>query len=684
MTARRVITTAALAVLAALALGSPADAKQRWRRCPEADGPSCTTVRVPLDRSRAREGNVGLHVARVAFGRKRGPFLMYLSGGPGGAGVYEMIDVLFELPELVDRYTVIGFDQRGTGASGLLRCSELERDERLRSTSAAEKCARRLGPKRAFYTTPDTVADMEAIRKAVGARSLTLFGISYGTELALAYAREHPDRVDRLLLDSVVDPDESDPFGLAGFRAMGPSLAALCPDRCRGLSADPAADLTALTAKLRVAPLRGSWFDRRGRRLTGTLRPTAIADLLYDADYNPALRAGVPMAVRAALDNDDAAPMLRLLADSDSYSVPSDPRDFSAARYAAVCEETPLPWPRGTPLDDRFAVARDRALALPGAAFAPFDAEVAYADEIDLCLRWPDPGRPPRAVGGAYPPVPTLILQGQEDLRTPPEVSAHVATLIQGTRRVLLPGVGHAVVGADPSGCGRRQVLRFVAGERVRTRCPRAPTDVPATGVPPVSFAALAPAAGLEGRVGRTVSAVDATLDFLGFALSPALDAGESGGGLRGGTYRYRRRLSLRGVVVVPGVRVSGSEGRSGTLTLRVRGAAAAGGTVRVTRRGRLTGRLGGRRVAARLANRPPRPFTFSAGAATSLAAAGAASLSRRRGRAGRLRQRRASRGGSAVPVAARGDRRPIGAACNVTRVGGQRARVGSAGGLRR
>ena len=71
---------------------------------------------------------------------------------------------------------------------------------------------------------------MEAIRKAVGVRKLTLFGISYGTELALAYARAHPDRVDRLILDSAVDPDESDPFGLAGFRAMGPTLASLCPD----------------------------------------------------------------------------------------------------------------------------------------------------------------------------------------------------------------------------------------------------------------------------------------------------------------------------------------------------------------------------------------------------------------------------------------------------------------------
>jgi pimeloyl-ACP methyl ester carboxylesterase len=634
----RAITTAAIALLAVLAVAAPAGAAQRtqptssagtgWRSCPEADGPRCTTVRVPLDRTGAVPGHVDLHVARVAFARERGSFLMYLSGGPGGAGVYEMVDVLFELPRLAREYTVIGFDQRGTGASGLLRCRELERDGRLRSTAAAEKCARRLGPKRAFYTTPDTVADMEAIRRAVGAPKLTLFGISYGTELALEYAREHPDRVERLILDSVVDPDESDPFGLAGFRAMGPSLASLCPDGCRALSAGPGADLTALTAKLRAAPLRGSWFDRRGRRHTGTVEPIKIADLLYDADYDPALRAGVPMAVRAALDNDDAAPLLRLLAASRAYSVPFDPRDFSAARYATVCEETPLPWPRGTPLDARFGVARDRALALPGSAFAPFDAEVAYADEIDLCLRWPDPGQPPRAIGGAYPAVPALILQGQEDLRTPPEVSAHVATLIPGTQRVTVPGVGHAIIGADPSGCGRRQLLRFVAGEAVRSRCPRVPTDVPPTGVPPASFAALAPAAGLDGRVGRTVSALDATLDFLDFALSPALGLRSGGGGLRGGSYRLSPELSLRGFAVVPGVRVSGSERRDGSLALRVRGAAAAPGAVRITDHGGLRGRLGGRRVAARLANRPPQPLGLFGRLAT------AASRQRRSARA--------------------------------------------------
>jgi len=603
MTMRRAITTAALALLL---LAAPAEGKLRWRGCPEAEGVKCAKLRVPLDRSGATKGGVDLRVARVSFSRHRDRHLMYLSGGPGGAGVIEMVDVLLEVPRLMREFTVLGFDQRGTGRSGLLRCPAIERDARLRSTAAGEACARRLGPKRAFYTTPDSVEDMEAIRKATGADKLTLFGISYGTQLALAYARAYPNRVERMILDSTVDLDDRDPFGLAGFRAMAPTLRALCPAACSGISADPAADLAALTAKLRAAPLRGEWYDGRGRRRRGTVRPIAMSDLMYDADYNPALRAGLPMAVRAALDHDDAAPLLRLLSASARYAFPSAPRQFSAARYGVVCEETPLPWPPGTPLDDRFRVARERALALPPSAFSPFDAEVAYADEIDLCLRWPDPGRPPPPPGGPYPAVPTLLLQGEEDLRTPPEASARVAAAIPGAQRVTVPGVGHAIIGADPSGCGRRQLLRFLAGKGVRAQCPRVSTGVPATGVPPTSLAQLPPAAGLAGKVGQTVSAVDATLDFVDFALSPAIDFTGRGGGLRGGSYRLKRRLSLRGVVVVPGVRVSGRQLRSGALALRVGGSAAAHGRVEVSRRGRLTGRLGGRRVRAQLANGVP------------------------------------------------------------------------------
>ena len=111
---------------------------------------------------------------------------------------------------------------------------------------------------------------MEAIRAELGAEKLTLFGISYGTELAIAYARAYPDRVERLILDSVVDADDPDPFFTVGFRAMGPSLRSLCPDRCRGISADPAADLTQLVAQRAGDAAAGVRLRRRSGARTAS------------------------------------------------------------------------------------------------------------------------------------------------------------------------------------------------------------------------------------------------------------------------------------------------------------------------------------------------------------------------------------------------------------------------------
>ena len=317
----------------------------------------------------------------------------------------EFGDVMFEVGGLGRDYQLVSYDQRGTGGSGLLRCRALERDPRLRSTGAGAACARRLGARRAFYGTRESVEDVEALRQALGVEKLTLFGISYGTKLALAYARAHPDRVERMALDSVLDPDDADVFGLEPYHAMPASLAALCPDGCRGVSADPAGDLARLVARLRSAPQRGVVYGLRGRRRPATLTALALSDLMFDSDYNPAMRAGIPAAVRAALDNGDPAPLLRLADSAASLASLPEPRSFSAARYATVCEETPLPWPRGAPFGERVARARAEADRLGPGAFFPFGFEEARADEIDLCLRWPEATPAPadgrRVPGGA-------------------------------------------------------------------------------------------------------------------------------------------------------------------------------------------------------------------------------------------------------------------------------------------
>ena len=106
MTVRRALTILLLAAVALL--GGSRSAAQAWTGC--YGDLDCTRVTVPLDRSGNVPGSVRLRVARADFAGRGAPTMMYLSGGPGGAGVLEMIDVMLTVPSLLDRYRVIGFD----------------------------------------------------------------------------------------------------------------------------------------------------------------------------------------------------------------------------------------------------------------------------------------------------------------------------------------------------------------------------------------------------------------------------------------------------------------------------------------------------------------------------------------------------------------------------------------------
>jgi pimeloyl-ACP methyl ester carboxylesterase len=76
----------------------------------------------------------------------------------------------------------------------------------------AAACARSLreaGVDLDAYTTEDSVADLEALRRALGAERIDLLGISYGSHLAMAYLRAHPERVRRVVLAGLEGPDHT-------------------------------------------------------------------------------------------------------------------------------------------------------------------------------------------------------------------------------------------------------------------------------------------------------------------------------------------------------------------------------------------------------------------------------------------------------------------------------------------
>ena len=136
-----------------------------------------------------------------------------------------------------------------------------------------------------------------------------------------------------------------------------------------------------------------------------------------------------------------------------------------------MCEESAFPWDRTADPATRRRQARAALRTVPAGALAPFDRASALREGLlTLCADWPAPTR----VVAPAPPlpanVPTLILSGELDLRTPLERARRLARELPGARIVVQPGVGHDVLGARPGGCVDRTVAAFLA-RRAAPRC---------------------------------------------------------------------------------------------------------------------------------------------------------------------------------------------------------------------
>ncbi len=568
-------------------------------------------------------GTIGLSVERKLAGAQPSATAMVaLAGGPGQPALpFAEFNAKTMAAGMGSRDLLV-FDQRGTGTSDPLSCPALEGFETAGLKGTFQACAEQIGAARGGFTTQETVQDIEALRQAGGYEKLVLYGTSYGTKVALEYAERYPQRVEALVLDSVVPTSGPEPFGIPSLEAVPGVVRELCAQRaCAGITPEPLADLSTLIARLRRHSLSGSVYDGLGHRHDTTMDELSLLDVLEAGDLNPALRALLPAAIRSALQG-DPDPLLRLQALSEGL-IPNVPGTSSAAGteetdealfVTTTCEEAPFPWQRGASSATRLAEALAYLRAQPSADFSPFDASTALrASLIEDCAGWPDASPPPPAQR-PLPDVPTLILSGGQDLRTPTTNARAVAALIPDAQVEVVPFTGHSVIGSDLTGCAARALSAFFAGEVVPP-CTGAVDALPPTPVTPTSLAAIRPPNGLSGRPGRTLVAVlDTLLDLNRQVIAATLQAdmqlpsGSSFGGLRGGYARLNATsATLRNLSFVPGVQLSGTfpvrDKRLALSTIRISGPGGSSGSVRIgSSSKRVTGVLGGRRFDLSLA----------------------------------------------------------------------------------
>jgi len=613
----------AVALLLALV---PVQAHAAAKPCRHQPRFACATLTVPLDHAGRVPGTIGIRYAvqrRVPASR---PVLVALSGGPGQASVNAAESFTLSLGPALRRYRLAVLDQRGTGESGALDCPVIQHEDGLAPVVPQElaDCATRIGERRVFYSTVDSVHDIEALRRALGVERIALMGVSYGTFVAEQYARLYPEHTDRLILDSVVGAKGIDAFLLDTYLRMPRVLREQCARRaCAGITKDPVADVAKLAGILEKGTVSGPTFDSRGRRHT-TRYETAddLANVLIGADLNPYVQAALPAAIRAAVKGD---PAMLLHLRRATAGPPTKLADLSAGLNVATnCQDTLLPYPLSAPLADRPGML-EQGLTLEDAALYPLThATVASNSIAHDCLLWPggDGISPPSQA--PLPDVPALILDGRLDLRTPLENGQLLARELPHARIVTVPGTGHDELDSDLTGCTAKALKRFVDGEAVGDPCRGKTNGVDPYPIAPRALGGFRVAPGTHGARGRVVSAAIVSAIDARVAVLQDLYAGFAhlrGGGLRGGSYELRGadRLVLRGYRYLRSVRVSGSlRLGAGNVVgrMRVNGPGRLDGTLVLDRHGRAHGRIGGRGVST---GRAPRGE-----AATALALGGA------------------------------------------------------------
>lgn len=429
-----------------------------WGRCEDtADSPApggdwqCAALKAPLDWSEPDGETIDLALIRSkAKGDQRVGSLLFNFGGPGGSGVSMMPSYGESVSSLHERYDLVSWDPRGVAASEGVRCradEAIDAAETVDSTpdTPAEEqaylkdaadfgkgCRKAAGKLMSHVSTTDTARDMDLMRYVLGDEKMHYFGISYGTELGGVYAHLFPERVGRVVLDAVVDPD-ADTMGHAENQARGFQRA--LDDYLKSTGQEPDAGsrkISALLERLDAEPLPTS---SSGRKLTQTLALTGIVLPLYSKTSWPALTS----ALTAAEEGDGS----ELLALADGYNERDESGHYGTTTHSQRVISC---------LDDRQrpTVEETKARLPRFEKVSPVFGAFLGWDTAGWCHDWPVPGQHETPEVSAPGAAPILVVGNTGDPATPYEGARRMADELGGDVGVMLTwkGEGHGAYGS--------------------------------------------------------------------------------------------------------------------------------------------------------------------------------------------------------------------------------------------
>lgn len=419
----------------------------------------CGLVTVPADWSVDNGTTIKLAVYRIPSTSSTAAAdpVVYLEGGPGGSGVALVAEFAVEstLAYLRERSDVFVIDQRGTGYSQpALFCPEVFKatDEEGDVLASHQACHDRLlgdGVNVADYNSAYSAKDINGVRQALGIAEWNLYGLSYGTRLALTVMRDVPDGVRSVILDSVFPPDIN---GLSET----PYVSYWVIDQ---IATNCAMDAECIASISDIKSVIETGIARLAANPVGELTASAYLEALAEFMTDPQIPAIVSTVAKGTdaeiivlidqieqggeeegpLPNDVTPDLYPFTAESDGLA------------YGVVCgEEAPyLAITAGPNIAANFNETTQRIAN-----------NLEYPFNSKACDVYRVPARGEIETKPVQSRIPTLVLAGTADVQTPPAWSRLAADSLENSQYAEFDGKTHGLIG--DSNCVNQITLDFL------------------------------------------------------------------------------------------------------------------------------------------------------------------------------------------------------------------------------
>ncbi|MBC7455471.1 MAG: alpha/beta fold hydrolase [Massilia sp.] len=405
----------------------------------------CIKVSVALDDAAPPAPPLRLHVTVAPAFREsaRADPLFVLAGGPGEAGS----DVLPLLHNAFRRIRatrdIVFIDQRGTGLSGKLDCASTPAHEAMTEAQLEAEiraCIARMTTRFSAYGTAHAARDIDTVRVALGYGQINVWGGSYGSRLAQAYARAYPQHLRALMLDGVAAPDQVIPAGGRDSEAALDALFRQCAFDPPCHNAFPAvrAEFAALVQQVGAGNVSVEIADpRTAEPLKLAMSSARFLGTVHSILYSPLDSRRLPFLIhRAAQGRWEPFVARRNVA-----------ADFSAEGsnalllyLAVICAEDMPRLDAALRADDASALTAPMLARLPALCRAMKVASVPFAAPSMIA-------------------APVLMLSGVLDPVTPPRRAVAAGLHMARAQHLVVANAGH---GISQLGCAPRLLREFL------------------------------------------------------------------------------------------------------------------------------------------------------------------------------------------------------------------------------